>query len=131
MRIRFSGLRPAAAALGLLLAAVTPAFAHHSFTMFDQKHPQNLDGVVKSWTFSNPHCWLIVLVKKGDAWMEYSVEGSSVNTLIRQGFGPDTFHPGDRVSLVISPLKDGANGGAFVKATKADGTVYTQSPTPN
>jgi hypothetical protein len=33
--------------------------------------------------------------------------------------------------VTINPLKSGADGGAFVKAVKADGTTLTQSSTPN
>jgi Family of unknown function (DUF6152) len=114
-----------------LLAASTTAFAHHSFAMFDPQHPVQLEGTVKSWEFTNPHSWLILVVMKGDSAIEYNIEGASVNTLIRQGFGPHTFSPGEKLTITISPLKSGENGGAFIKAVKADGTVLTESPTPN
>ena len=120
-----------AAVLGASLTAAMPASAHHSFAMFDPQHPIQLEGTVKSWEFTNPHSWLVLMVMRGDAPIEYNVEGSSVNTLIRQGFGPHTFAPGDKITVVISPLKSGADGGAFVKAIKADGTTLTESPTPN
>ena len=120
-----------AAVLGASLAAALPASAHHSFAMFDPQHPIQLEGTVKSWEFTNPHSWLVLMVMRGDTPIEYNVEGSSVNTLIRQGFGPHTFAPGDKITVVISPLKSGADGGAFVKAIKADGTTLTESPTPN
>jgi hypothetical protein len=71
------------------------------------------------------------MVMKNGKPVQYSVEGASVDTLIRQGFGLHTFAPGEKINIVISPLKNGGNGGAFVKATKADGAVLTQSPTPN
>ena len=120
-----------AAVLGASLTAAMPASAHHSFAMFDPQHPIQLEGTVKSWEFTNPHSWLVLMVMRGDTPIEYNVEGSSVNTLIRQGFGPHTFAPGDKITVVISPLKSGADGGAFVKAIKADGTTLTESPTPN
>jgi hypothetical protein len=120
-----------AAVLGASLTAALPASAHHSFAMFDPQHPIQLEGTVKSWEFTNPHSWLVLMVMRGDTPIEYNVEGSSVNTLIRQGFGPHTFAPGDKITVVISPLKSGADGGAFVKAIKADGTTLTESPTPN
>jgi len=120
-----------AAVLGASLTAALPASAHHSFAMFDPQHPIQLEGTVKSWEFTNPHSWLVLMVMRGDTPVEYNVEGSSVNTLIRQGFGPHTFAPGDKITVVISPLKSGADGGAFVKAIKADGTTLTESPTPN
>ena len=135
MKLRTSAvLRPLlfrAAVLGASFAAALPASAHHSFAMFDPQHPIQLEGTVKSWEFTNPHSWLVLMVMRGDTPIEYNVEGSSVNTLIRQGFGPHTFAPGDKITVVISPLKSGADGGAFVKAIKADGTTLTESPTPN
>jgi len=105
--------------------------AHHSFAMFDKDHPVELEGSVMSWEFTNPHSWLVIMVMKDGKPVQYSLEGASVDTLIRQGFGLKTFAPGEKVKIVISPLKNGGNGGAFVKATKSDGTVLTQSPTPN
>jgi Family of unknown function (DUF6152) len=114
-----------------LSTAAASAWGHHSFAMFDAQHPVQIQGTVKSWEFTNPHSWLILLVMKGDTAIEYNVEGASVNTLIRQGFGPHTFMPGEKITVTISPLKSGENGGSFVKAVKADGTVLTESPTPN
>jgi hypothetical protein len=118
----------AAAALWSVAAS---APAHHSFAMFDPQHPVRIEGTVKSWEFTNPHSWLILMVMQGDTAIEYSIEGASVSTLIRQGFGPHTFSPGEKITVTFSPLKSGAIGGAFVKAVKADGTILTQSSTPN
>ena len=118
-------------AAGVMSAVTASAAAHHSFAMFDPQHPVQVEGTVKSWEFTNPHSWLILMVMKGDTPIEYSIEGASVNTLIRQGFGPHTFSPGEKISVTINPLKSGANGGAFVKAVKADGTTLTESSTPN
>jgi hypothetical protein len=118
-------------AAGALLTAAATASAHHSFAMFDPQHPLQVQGTVKSWEFTNPHSWLILMVMKGDTPIEYSIEGASDSTLIRQGFGPHTFSPGEKVTVTVSPLKSGADGGAFVKAVKADGTTLTESPTPN
>jgi Family of unknown function (DUF6152) len=118
-------------AASALSTAAASASAHHSFAMFDPQHPLQIVGTVKSWEFTNPHSWLILMVMKGDTPIEYSIEGASVSTLIRQGFGPHTFSPGEKVTVTVSPLKSGADGGAFVKAVKADGTTLTESPTPN
>src|SRR6202167_6142786 len=78
-------------AAGAFLTAAVSASAHHSFAMFDPQHPVQIEGTVKSWEFTNPHSWLILIVMKGDKQIEYSVEGASVSTLIRQGFSPHTF----------------------------------------
>ena len=129
-----AGWRPAVfqvLAAGAMLLAAAPASAHHSFAMFDPQHPVQVEGTVKSWEFTNPHSWLVLMVMRDGTPVEYNIEGASVNTLIRQGFGPHTFAPGDKITVVISPLKSGADGGAFVKAVKADGTTLSESPTPN
>jgi Family of unknown function (DUF6152) len=118
-------------AAGLMAVVAASVSAHHSFAMFDPQHPVQVEGTVKSWEFTNPHSWLILLVMKDGTPIEYNIEGASVNTLIRQGFGPHTFLPGDKLTVTINPLKAGGNGGAFVKAVKADGTVLTESSTPN
>jgi hypothetical protein len=119
------------AAFAAVAAAASAASAHHSFAMFDKDHPVELQGTVKSWEFTNPHSWLVLMVMKNGRPTEINIEGASVLTLIRQGFGAKTFVPGEKINLVISPLKNGSPGGAFVKATKSDGSVLTESPTPN
>ena len=118
-------------AAGLMAIVAASASAHHSFAMFDPQHPVQVEGTVKSWEFTNPHSWLILLVMKDGVPIEFNIEGASVNTFIRQGFGPHTFLPGDKLTVTINPLKAGGNGGAFVKAVKSDGTVLTESSTPN
>jgi hypothetical protein len=49
--------------------------------------------------------------------VEWSVEGGSPNGLARQGWKATSIKPGDKVSVVIHPLKDGAAGGSLVSAT--------------
>jgi hypothetical protein len=118
-------------AFAIIATAASAASAHHSFQMFDKDHPVEFQGTVKSWEFTNPHSWLVMMVMRNGRPTEIKVEGASVLTLVRQGFGLNTFAPGEKLDLVISPLKNGGPGGAFVKATKSDGTVLTESPTPN
>ena len=46
------------------IAAVTlaaaPAFAHHSFAMFDNQKNVTLDGTVKEFQWTNPHAWILL-----------------------------------------------------------------------
>lgn len=108
-----------------LLASV-PALAHHSYAMFDDKKVVDLQATVKDWQFTNPHSWLEVVVSEAGKDVAYSVEGSSPNSLLRRGWTPATFKPGDKIKLSINPLRDGRKGGSFVKAILPDGTVLTQ-----
>ena len=54
-----------------------------------------------------------------------------MNTLLRIGWGPKTFKPGDKISVIINPLRDGTKAGAFVKATLPDGRILSSGQTPN
>jgi hypothetical protein len=130
-----SGVRPLLSLVFLAgcgaLAGIPAASAHHSFAMFDRTKEVQLDGTVKDWQFTNPHSWLQLLVLENGNPVEYGIEGSSVNTLLRIGWGPKSFKTGDKVSVVINPLRDGRKGGAFVKATLPDGRILTSGQTPN
>jgi hypothetical protein len=41
------------------------------------------------------------------------VECTSVNFLERRGWSKHTFKAGDKVSITLSPLRDGSKGGSF------------------
>ncbi len=119
--------RGALAAAGVALAASAgagAAWAHHSFAMFDQSRQVSLNGTVKDFQWTNPHAWIEVIVPDGkgggDVW---SVELNSPNNLIRQGWKRTAMKPGDKVTVIINPLKDGKKGGLFNAVTLADGTT--------
>ena len=107
------------------LAIVAPASIHHSYAMLDRNKSVVLAGTVKDWQFTNPHTWMQLVVMEGGQPVEYGIEGPSVNTLIRAGWTERTFAPGDKVKIVINPLRDGTKGGAFTKAILANGQVLT------
>ena len=105
-----------------LAGAAAPAMAHHSFAMFDREHPTPLVGTVKDFQWTNPHVWIQVLVPGPDgAQQEWGIECTSVNFMRRQGWDHDSLKPGDRVKLLIFPLKDGSRGGQFNKLTELNG----------
>ncbi len=127
-----SSWRPRLVAVGALgvAALALPAAAHHSYSMFDRTRTVTLEGTVKDWQFTNPHCWVQILVLEDGKVVEYGVEGPSVNTLVRIGWSRNTFKAGDKVQIVMTPLRDGTKGGAFVKAVLANGHVLTAGQTP-
>jgi hypothetical protein len=118
-------------AFGLSSAAPAPALAHHSFAMFDQTRKVQLQGTVKDWQFTNPHSWLQLLVNEDGHQVEYSIEGASVNTLVRRGWGVNTFKVGDKLTVIVHPIKTGQKGGAFLSATLPNGKTISSGITPN
>lgn len=125
---RHAWLRKPAIALacGATLVAAAPASAHHSFSMFDAQHPVQVVGIVKSWQFTNPHSWLQLVILKNGQTVQYSVECGTPVTLIRRGWSNTSFSVGDKVTVVVNPLKSGANGGSLVRAVMANGQTLTE-----
>jgi hypothetical protein len=105
------------------LALGSGAQAHHSFAMFDPDKNVTLSGTVRDFQFTNPHCWIQLLVPKPDSTdtVEWSIEMSAPAHLVRSGWSRNTVKAGDKITVVIHPLKDGTQGGSFVSATAADG----------
>jgi hypothetical protein len=101
--------------------AASPAAAHHSFGMFDVAKEVTLSGTVREFQWTNPHSWLQL---EADG-REYSIELGSPNSMSRRGWRKTTFLPGDKVTVVINPMRDGAPGGALVYAIDRDGKRMT------
>jgi Family of unknown function (DUF6152) len=121
-------LRPVLLAVASLSALhAGGALAHHSTAMFDQAKTIKLVGTVKQFQWTNPHSWIQLDVANAQGVVEeWSIEGNSPNQLIRLGWRPATLKPGDVVTVMVKPMKDGAKGGMFVEITLADGKVLAQ-----
>jgi hypothetical protein len=114
----------AAAILASLLAA-PPAFAHHSFALFDLTKEITLVGTIKEVQFTNPHVWIQVVVpddKGGQT--EWSIEAGAPGMLLRTGWKPNTLKFGDMVTVVTHPARSGAANGSLVRVTVPDGRSF-------
>jgi hypothetical protein len=105
-----------------LLAASSPGVAHHSSAMFDMDKVITLTGTVTEFQWTNPHCFIQLAVPRGSAVEDWSVEMGAPIQLFERGWKRSSVKPGDRISVVIHPMRDGGKGGAIVSATTADGT---------
>lgn len=110
--------RSIGAAAALAAASVTPAAAHHSFSLFNAQKNLALEGTVKDYQWTNPHVWIqLIVTDAAGKDVEWSIEAASASSLARQGWSRQTLKRGDRVSVVVHPLKDGTDGGSLVSAT--------------
>lgn len=102
------------------------AHAHHSQAMFDMTKCETIVGTVRTFQFQFPHSWLWVVVPnaKGgeDVW---GLESSSPAqmTEIEPRWKRDVVKKGDKVTVKLSPMKDGRTGGAMASLTLPDGTT--------
>jgi hypothetical protein len=103
---------------------VTPCLAHHSAAIFDSTKSVTLVGTVKGFEWTNPHCWIQILAPVEGTTTEWSVEMGSPSQLYRKGWRPGTLKPGDKVTIVINPARDGSNGGSFVSGIDASGKPF-------
>jgi hypothetical protein len=113
-------------ALALLVAAVLPAAAHHSFAAFDMSNQKTVTGAVRQVDWTNPHIWIWIDVDNDKGGSDtYAFEGMSPNFLARRGWTRSTLHKGDKITVSYRPMRDGKNGGMFVSGTMASGKVLT------
>jgi len=114
---------------GALSAVSALAIAHHSTAMFEWGKEVPLEGTVVKWEWTQPHTFLWVeSQKQGATAAQYALEGMSPSWLGRRGWNRKSFSPGDKVKLVYYPLKDGRNGGFYVRVTLPDGRTLDALP---
>ena len=110
------------AAIVIAWTLIAKNYAHHSFAMFDQEKVITLQGTVREFQWTNPHSWIQLLVPgDGGKITEWSVEMSGPGGLARKGWKPRTLKQGDKVTMVIHPLRDGGPGGSFVSVVLPNG----------
>jgi hypothetical protein len=113
-----------AAALTVLLFAKA-ASGHHSYAMFEVNKTTTLTGTVKTWEWTNPHVWLVVVTRDTHGEnVEWQIEGASPSAWRRYGASRDMVKAGDQISVIIHPLRSGANGGQLQSITTASGKIF-------
>jgi len=104
---------------------IAPVLAHHSAAMFDHAKEVTLQGTVKEFQYTNPHSWLQVLVVGPDGkTVQWGLEAEGPSSLQRAGINAKTFRPGDKVTVVANPMRDGRPAGHWISVTTANGVVY-------
>jgi len=113
-------------AMALVLAPFlvgAPTSAHHSFAMFDMQKKVTLQGAVVRFKWTNPHSWLELDVAGKTGTDRWAIEMTSPNNLALEGWKRTTVKPGDKVVLIVHPLRDGGKGGSFVGVRLPDGST--------
>ena len=117
-------------ALVVGVAAVTLASsadlrAHHSHAMFDMTRELPITGTVTAYAYRNPHVFLYVDVKGADGEVKnWAVEMSNIANMESRGIYLSTFKPGDTITVMLNPLRDGRPGGNYTSVIAADGKKY-------
>lgn len=102
------------------MAVLPSAWGHHSTTMFDRDRTLTLEGSVKEIHWTNPHVAIYVDNTGSAATAEkgtWVIELTSPGNLVRSGWTRNAIKPGEQVSVIIYPLRDGTKGAALAKIT--------------
>jgi hypothetical protein len=103
---------------------VMPAFGHHSIIMYNRTIETSIAGVVTQWDWTNPHCWLQIMVddENGTAQL-WVLEANSTGQMARGGWTANSIKPGDEVTVIMNPIRDGTRAGRLGSVHFSDGRV--------
>jgi hypothetical protein len=120
----------AIAVVALVVGLSSAIAAHHSPAAFDRTKRVTLTGTVKDFRWQNPHTWLEVDVPNASGAVEtWVVEMTSPTYLVRAGWKSTSVKPGDKVSVVVNPVKAGdVRAGIFIEITLPDGRKLGEQP---
>ena len=107
----------------LVFLLVAPSLlAHHGVPNVDMSRTVTIKGAVVDYLLVNPHMEMRVKVTddSGNS-VEWNVESVSALMMMRVGFKRDTFKPGDLITVVGHPNKDGKPLLVLVKFILPDG----------
>ena len=111
-------------AMVLMAAPLMPAVplaAHHGGASFDVGKEVTLKGTVTEWIWSNPHCFLKFDVTDASGTKSWMVETQNPTDMSRRGFARTSFKPGDPVTVIVEPIKNGLPVGRIKSVTLANG----------
>jgi hypothetical protein len=112
----------ASLAVTVTVAIGATVTAHHSPVMFDRTVTRTLVGSVVEFAWTNPHASIQLDVPRdGGGTDRWGVELGSPNSMVKNGWRSSSLKPGDKVTVVVNPLKSGEPGGIFVSIVLADG----------
>lgn len=106
-----------------LLAAAPSLLAHHGRgAMYDASKEIRVKGVVTEFAWRNPHVVVYVDVKDATGNVQnWGFESSNVSSLSRTGVTRTTLKPGQEITVVANPAREGRPFGVITKVILEDG----------
>ena len=93
----------------MLLLLSRSASAHHGNSAYDETVRVPIKGTVTEFVWSNPHSQIYVDVKAKDGKVvSWAIETNSPGILTRAGWTRRSVKPGDEVTIILCPARNGA-----------------------
>lgn len=97
------------------------AFAHHGASAYSTQ-VVTMKGTVTSFEFMNPHSEIRVdVTDEGGHRVNWLCEAGSLNFLVRRGWSRNSLKPGDVVTIMGNPVKNGTPNLRLTKVVLPDG----------
>jgi hypothetical protein len=116
----------------LILAAGTPANAHHAFAgtyVLDQT--ATIEGTIVQFDIRNPHSFVNLEIRDAEGKAaRWGVEWGGVTLLAQTGVTKATLKVGDKVTVIGAPSRDATEHKVLMKVIRrpADGWVWGERP---
>jgi hypothetical protein len=109
-------------AAACFLGGAARVSAHHGAANYDMDKQLTMKATVTEWLWANPHCFMKfdTTDDKGNV-THWAVEVSNPTDMTRRGWSLHSFKPGDQVTVVVRPAKNGALVGQLLKVVLANG----------
>lgn len=93
----------------VVLVLCTSASAHHGNSAYDETVRVSIKGTVTEFVWTNPHSQIYLDVKdKSGKTVNWGVETNSPAILMRAGWTRSSVKPGDEVTIILCPARNGA-----------------------
>lgn len=121
-----STYRIVTALLTCILLAL-PVSAHHSFAPYEPTLQIKLSGAVTEFRWANPHVYIEMdapdaTTGKTRHWL---IECANPGILNRVGWKFNMVKVGDKITVIVSPLRNGDPAALLKQITLADGSKYS------
>jgi hypothetical protein len=116
----------------LLLALLTPAFAHHGGAAYDMSTVTSFNATITDFDFANPHVLIYFDATDKDGNVEHwTCEAANPAVLLREGWKHNTIKAGDKVTIMGHIAKGGQKLMRFEKIVLPDGRALQGQNLPN
>jgi hypothetical protein len=115
-------------AVVMALGAAHGVQAHHSFAMFDNENQIKLEGTVTDFQWTNPHVYIELdatnVYSEDKSVKRWTIECANPGILNRIGWKFNMVKPGDKITIIVAPLRTGEPGALLKQLTLPDGRVF-------